>query len=118
MNMKVISIIIVSVTVLFISRTLYNFITETIHYRRRMRRLKSWAYFNKQLINWSNEIVDPFIKIEFTNECLSKLTSSQRDEEIFNFDEESEKLKIIKKWGNHIPSLKQEWREMQLKKIL
>jgi hypothetical protein len=118
--MKLISIIIVSVVFLVISTLVYNFIRGIIYQRKRMRKLKTWSEFQARAVDWADEIKDPDIKTEFIIQCVTKLTQKyeEREEEIQNFDEESEKLKIIKEWGDHIPSLKQEWREGQLKKIL
>lgn len=118
--MKLISIIIVSVVFLVISTLVYNFIRGIIYQRKRMRKLKTWSEFQARAVDWADEIKDPDIKIEFITQCVTKLTHKyeEREEEIQNFDEEKEKLKIVKEWGDHIPSLKQEWREGQLKKIL
>lgn len=118
--MKLASIIMASVAFLVISISVYNFIMETIIHRRRMRKLKIWSQFQGRVVDWADEILDPDIKTQFITQCVTKLTHKyeEREEEIQNFDEEREKLKIIKEWGDHIPSLKQEWREGQLKKIL
>jgi hypothetical protein len=118
--MKLASIIIASVAFLVISTLVYNFIKETIIHRRRMRKLKIWSQFQARAVDWADEILDPDIKTEFITQCVTKLTHKyeEREQEIQNFDEEREKLKIVKEWGDHIPSIKQEWREEQLKKIL
>lgn len=85
-----------------------------------MRKIEKWSLFQSRKVDWADEIKDPDIKTKFIIECVSGLTHKyeERDEEIQNFNEESEKLKILKEWGSHIPSLKREWRELQLKKIL
>lgn len=118
--MKLALIIIYSVSFLVISRSVYNFISGVIYERKRMRKLKIWSQFQARAVDWADEILDPVIKTEFITQCVTKLTHKyeEREEEIQNFDEEREKLKIVKEWGDHIPSLKQEWREGQLKKIL
>lgn len=118
--MKLISIIIYLFIFLTMFRSVYNFIMENIRYRRRMKNLKKWSQFQARKVDWADEIKDPDIKTKFIINCVSRLTHKyeEREEEIQNFDEESEKLKIVKEWGEHIPSLKQEWREGQLNKIL
>ena len=118
--MKLLIIIINIVSILVISRVIYNFIKERIRHKKVMRKIEIWGDFHKQLLSWADEITDSNTKVQFIDECVGKITSDHdaRDKEIYSFDVELEKLKILKKWGNHIPSLKQEWREKQLRKIL
>lgn len=93
---------------------LWRFIKETIVHRKRMKKLDRLSKFHKQLMDWSEEISDINIRDEFMNFCvLSIPTRYTRD---FNIDDE--KMNIYLRWGSHIPSLLQEFREKKLNSIL
>ena len=100
----------------------YNFIKSNISHRRRMRKLDQWSGFHNQLIEWSNEIVDSEVKVNFINECVSRLILGESDrfdkDMLDDWDINESKKMICDKWGKHIPSLLQEIREKKLSKIL
>ena len=100
----------------------YNFIKSNISHRRRMRKLDQWSGFHNQLIEWSNEIVDSEVKVNFINVCVSRLILGESDrfdkDMLDDWDINESKKMICDKWGKHIPSLLQEIREKKLSKIL
>ncbi len=101
----------------------YKFIVDTRLHRKRMNKLDQWSQFHKQLMEWSSEIVDTNVRVNFMNGCVHKLISDSNDHMLYNdmlddWSVEEEKQKIYKEWGQHIPSLLQEMREKKLNKIL
>ncbi len=101
----------------------YKFIVDTRLHRKRMNKLDQWSQFHNQLMEWSSEIVDTNVRVNFMNGCVHKLISDSNDHMLYNdmlddWSVEEEKQKIYKEWGQHIPSLLQEMREKKLNKIL
>ena len=102
---------------------LYRFIQENIKYRKYMKNLNEWSKFHEQLMNWSKEIVDVQVRVNFINQCAHKLIKTSNDKLsndnlLDNWSVEEEKEKVCKEWGQHIPSLLQEMRDRKLKQIL
>jgi hypothetical protein len=93
-------------------------VTDFIRYRRQSRKLKQWLEFNKEMTEWSHEIVDSKLRSEYMNECLRRIVSPLREEEFSKMCVEKEIEKVYNKWSNHIPSLKQRVRELRLNKII
>jgi hypothetical protein len=100
----------------------WEFIKDTRVYRRRMRKLDQWSRFHSQLMDWSKEIQDDEVRVNFINHCVHKLVQTGNDKLSKNMlDDWSidlEKIKICDEWGKHIPSLIQEVREKKLNQIL
>jgi hypothetical protein len=109
-------------------KLVFNFIKENRRHSKRMEKLDQWSDFHKQLIEWSNEITDSNVKVDFINECVHKIIQNSNSRlrpktgmDIGQFDDwsiDKEKSKICEKWGKHIPSLTQEIREKKLNQIL
>ena len=101
----------------------YKFIKENRKHSNRMGKLDQWSQFHGQLMNWSKEIVDVDVRVNFINHCVHKLIQTGNDKLANNdllddWSIEEEKQKICKEWGQHIPSLLQEMRDNKLKQIL
>ena len=101
----------------------YKFIKANRKHRQRMRNLDQWSQFHGQLMDWSKEIVDVNVRVNFINQCVHKLINNSNDKLANNnllddWSLEEEKQKICKEWGQHIPSLLQEIRDNKLKQIL
>ena len=100
----------------------YKFIKENRKHRDRMRKLDQWSQFHGQLMDWSKEIVDLNVRVNFINQCVHKLIKTGNDNLSNNLLDdwslEEEKQKVCKDWGQHIPSLLQEIRDNKLKQIL
>ena len=101
----------------------YKFIKENRKHRQRMRKLDQWSQFHGQLMDWSKEIVDVEVRVNFINQCAHKLIQTGNDKLANNnllddWSVEEEKQKVCKEWGQHIPSLLQEMRDRKLKQIL
>jgi hypothetical protein len=100
----------------------WKFIKETIDHRRRMNKLDQWSKFHQQLMDWSKEISDMSVRVDFMNFCANELIQQSnqklKNDMLDNWDINEEKLKIFNHWGQHIPSLLQEVRESKLNKIL
>ncbi len=99
----------------------YKFIKENRKHRKHMERLNEWSKFHEQLMNWSKEIVDVGVRVNFINHCAHKLISDSNErakDMLSDWSVEEEKQKVCKEWGQHIPSLLQEMRDTKLKKIL
>jgi hypothetical protein len=100
----------------------YKFIKENRKHRQRMRKLDQWSQFHGQLMDWSKEIVDVEVRVNFINHCAHKLIKTGNDNLSNNllddWSVEEEKEKVCKEWGQHIPSLLQEMRDRKLKQIL
>jgi hypothetical protein len=102
-------------------RVLYGFIQENRKYSKRMKKLDQWSKFHEQLMNWSKEIVDVGVRVNFINHCAHKLINDSNErvkDMLSDWSVEEEKQKVFKEWGQHIPSLLQEMRDKKLKKIL
>jgi hypothetical protein len=82
--------------------------------------MKDWSKFHKQLLDWSEEILDQEIKKEYLLHCVGVLSDNNNIniEGLKNMDIDKAKNDIIKRFSNHIPSLKQEIRENRINKIL
>ena len=101
----------------------YKFIKENRKHSNRMGKLDQWSQFHGQLMNWSKEIVDVDVRVNFINHCVHKLIQTGNDKLANNnllddWSIEEEKQKVCKEWGQHIPSLLQEMRDNKLKQIL
>lgn len=91
-----------------------------ISYKRnkRYKKLNQFTEFHEQVIEWSKEIKDYSVRSSYVNECVNNLITPS---EGFNGSDsiiDKYKEEIDKKWGQHIPSLRQEIREKKLNKIL
>ena len=86
-----------------------------------MRKLDQWSDFNKQLMEWANEITDSSVKVDFINECAHRVIQYGNDKldkgMLDDWDIDESKKNICDKWGKNIPSLLQEVREKKLNKI-
>lgn len=87
------------------------------HYRDR-RKLNRWSEFNTKLISWAEEIEDPKVRGEYlmyaTDFVYGGLNEALNSEnKIKNYTET-----IYTRFGNHIPSLKQEMRNSKLKGLV
>ena len=106
----------------FVSLLTYNFIRDHLSYRKRMRKLNQWSQFHEQLMEWSKEIVDVEVRVNFINHCFHKLINTNVDKALIDLiddlDIDEQKQKVFNEWGKHIPSLLQEIREKKLVKIL
>jgi hypothetical protein len=73
-------------------------------------------------MEWSKEIVDVDVRVNFINHCVHNLTQTGYDrlsqDLLSDWSVEEEKQKVCKEWGQHIPSLLQEIRDNKLNKIL
>jgi hypothetical protein len=126
--MTIIPKIILSTFLFLITFIFVRFLKEISAHRKRMRKLNEWSKFNQKLVDWSHEITDVNIKLQYISECVGRLTSNDKiidsnhgnhyEGLIDDFSFEEEKQKIYKKWGKHIPSLTSEERESKLNKIL
>ena len=100
----------------------YRFIKENRKHRIHMKKLDQWSQFHGQLMDWSKEIVDVEVRVNFINHCAHKLIKTGNDNLSNNllddWSVEEEKEKVCKEWGQHIPSLLQEMRDNKLNQIL
>jgi hypothetical protein len=120
---KFIQAVLVLVFLFVMVKVLYGFIKENRKYSKRMKKLDQWSAFHGQLMDWSKEIVDVNVRVDFINNCVHKLISDSNDHKLYNdmlddWSVEEEKQKVCKEWGQHIPSLLQEMRDNKLKQIL
>lgn len=82
--------------------------------------MKDWSKLHKELLDWSEEITDKDVKKEYLLYCIDIISTngSLNIESLKDIDIDKTKNDIIKKFSNHIPSLKQEVRENRINKIL
>jgi hypothetical protein len=115
------SIILIFVLITMLS-LVWRFIQENRKHRQRMKKLDQWSKFHEQLMNWSKEIVDVGVRVNFINQCAQKLINDSNDrlsqDLLSDWSVEEEKMKVCKEWGQYIPSLLQEMRDTKLKKKL
>lgn len=115
----ILKFLVIFITLSVVISVLYKFIMDNLNHRKRMRVLDQWSEYNKQLIEWSKEIVDEGVRINFLNTCVDELTNRRIDNTLVDyFDIDKEREKVYNKWGKHIPSLLQEIREKRLNQIL
>jgi hypothetical protein len=118
----ILRIFVISVVFAILVTTTYKFIEFNLEHKKRMRKLNQWSQFHGQLLDWSKEIVDDNVRVNFINQCVHKLINTSNDKlynnNLFDFSVEEEKRKICKEWGQHIPSLLQEIRDEKLKQLL
>lgn len=120
---KIIQVLLLVFVLFTTISVVYKFIKENRKHRDRMRKLDQWSQFHGQLMDWSKEIVDVNVRVNFINQCVHKLINNSNDKLANNnllddWSLEEEKQKICKEWGQHIPSLLQEIRDNKLKQIL
>jgi hypothetical protein len=100
----------------------YRFIKENRKHRIHMKKLDQWSQFHGQLMDWSKEIVDDNVRVDFINHCVHKLILHRNDKlssiDLDDWSVEEEKQKVCNEWGQHIPSLLQEMRDKKLNQIL
>lgn len=128
-TLKIIQSLISLVFIFVIVGITINFIKTTRRYNKRMRNLKQWSQFQKQLIEWGKEISDPIVRLRFMSQHVHKLIQKSNKylpedyddnglDNLDNLDIEEEKQKICDEWGKYIPSLVQHIRENKLNQIL
>ena len=119
---KVFQFVIVLAVLATMVSILWNFIKEMRVHRKRMRKLKDWSNFHQQLMDWSKEISDVSVRVDFVNFCAHELihqsNQNLKKDMLDDWNIGEEKLKIYQRWGKHIPSLLQSVREDKLKSIL
>lgn len=87
--------------------------------QRRLSKMKRMRELMSDTLKWAEEITDPEVKNEYLKFCVSNLQSISKSlDEAVKFDVEGHRNEIIRKYANHIPSLKQEVRDMKLKQLL
>ena len=122
MIFKIVQLVFLLFVLSTIIGVVYKFIKENRKHRDRMRKLDQWSQFHGQLMDWSKEIVDLNVRVNFINQCVHKLIKTGNDNLSNNLLDdwslEEEKQKVCKDWGQHIPSLLQEIRDNKLKQIL
>jgi len=122
MIFKIVQLVFLLFALSMMISVVYKFIKENRKHRQRMRKLDQWSQFHGQLMDWSKEIVDVNVRVNFINQCVHKLIKTGNDNLSNNllddWSVEEEKQKVCKDWGQHIPSLLQEIRDNKLKKIL
>jgi hypothetical protein len=91
-------------------------------YHKRRKRLDEFSKFNKILLYWVDEITDHKVKNEYLIYC-SYLISLDYDKVMHDLDVDDDKIEEIKmnifhRFGNHIPTLKKEFRDKRINDIL
>ena len=123
MIFKIVQLVFLLFALSMMISVVYKFIKENRKHSNRMGKLDQWSQFHGQLMDWSKEIVDVEVRVNFINHCAHKLIKTSNDKLsndnlLDNWSVEEEKQKVCKEWGQHIPSLLQEIRDNKLKKIL
>lgn len=120
--LKILQVLVFLVVFAVLIGITWSFIRDTRIHRRRMRKLDQWSQFHGQLMDWSKEIQDVGVRVNFINHCVHKLIQTGNDKLSKNmlddWDIDLEKIKICDEWGKHIPSLVQEIREKKLNQLL
>ena len=118
----IIQILVIVVVLSLLTPIVWSFIKETRLRNKRMRKLDEWSRFHQNLMDWSKEIQDVDVRVNFINECVSRLVlggSGNYDKDMLDdWSIDESKKNIYEKWGKHIPSLTQETREKKLNQIL
>ena len=100
----------------------WKFIKDMRVHNKRMRKLDQWSAFHGQLMDWSKEIQDVNVRVDFINQCVHKLIKRGNDglssNSLDDWNVEEERRKVFNEWGQHIPSLVQEIRENKLNQLL
>lgn len=116
------SYIFIFIVLPFIGFSLFNLIKTIVVHKRKMRRLDEFSSFNKTVIEWSDEIANESVKLEFINYCANLVTYNYEVvvQDYLNNGDKIEEIKhdLFLRFGNHIPSLKKEFRSNRLDKIL
>ncbi len=120
--MKIIEISILCLVLVVATTFAFNFVRSHIKHQKRMRNLDQWSNFNLMLKEWASEIQDVAIQHEFVHYIQSRYISGHDSKDWRNFidkwSSDREKLHIYKQWGRWIPSLRQEFRQKNLDKLL
>ena len=122
MIFKIVQAVVVLIVLATMVSILWKFTKETMVHRRRMNKLDQWSKFHQQLMNWSKEIVDVSVRVDFMNFCANELIQQSnqnlKNDMLDSWDINEEKIKIYLRWGKHIPSLLQEVRESKLNQLV
>ena len=100
---------------------LYQLYLNNKSHKRKMKNISDWGDFNKQCLEWAEEIKDQSIKNEYLNYLFEKISLYNtaelfEDSELFNT--EKSKQEIVEKYGKHISSLMIEIRDEKINEIL
>jgi hypothetical protein len=84
-----------------------------------MKTISDWSDFNKQTIEWADEIKDEKVKNLYLNYLFEKISLYPTDniDKIY-FDFDKHRQEIVDKFGKHIPSLLIEVRDEKINEIL
>ena len=99
----------------------YKFYLDHKSHKRKMKNISNWGDFNKQCLEWAEEMQDKSVKDEYLNYLFEKISLFNSDKIFKNhelFDMENSKKEIIEKYGKHIPSLLIEVRDEKIDEIL
>lgn len=118
--MRIFSIILILISLFFIGKTVFGLLLSTIKFKSNSKKIDEWSEFNRKLLAWGDEIVDKSVKQKYLEFCIEKVMSVKNLDItlITNMDLDNLKQEVIRKYSNHIPSLKQELRERKINKIL
>ena len=81
-----------------------------------MKAISDWSDFNKQTLEWADEIKDEEVKNLYLNFLFEKISLYTNDN--FEFDINKSKQEIIDRFGKHIPSILIEVRDEKIDEIL
>lgn len=118
--MRIFSIIITIIPLFFLVKIIVSVIFTTKKFKSNSKKLDEWSEFNRKLLSWGDEIVDKSIKQQYLEFCIDKIMGVKNLDitTITNMDIDNLKQEVIRRYSNHIPSLKQELRERKINKIL
>ena len=95
------------------------YLTNRKH-KRKMKAISDWSDFNKQTLDWADEIKDDKVKNLLADFLFEKISLYTNDNAavVYEFDINKSKQEIIDKFGKHIPSLLIEVRDEKIDEIL
>ena len=103
--------------------TIWQFTVSLRTFHKRRKRLDTFSEFNKKVLSWVEEIKDNQVKNDYLMYC-SNMVSLNYDKVIHEYldgdDDKIEEIKmdIFHRFGDHIPTLKKEFRDKRLERIL
>ena len=125
---KIVLLILMTIPLIASLKLMYEIYYSFNRNKKIQTQMDEWSKFNEDLLLWGEEIKTPSIKNEYLHFCIDSLTIISQNDLIHSIKGEDNfweirnirpiKEEIIRKYSDHIPSLKQEVRDKKINKIL
>lgn len=105
-----------------ITYTFYFIIKDFLSSIKKSNKIKEWVELDRNILVWSDEIIDIGAKREYLQFCLDMISRNNFSNYVDSYEKMDKHIskfrqEIIEKYSKHIPSLRQEVRDQKINKI-